>query len=399
MANGNCPIRSEHLFDYIARFGLCKKGMLTAYDDAQNIAPRAADINDSDMIQNDATVDRLHSSLRLPVQDSEHDVIAYTTDYLPYQNSHYVAGETAAGPVFVTVRNCGNVVIAMVRTALGTTHLLAPLEKLKRPAWYDKILMRKWPTAMDLLQAVGHPLASAPFQRIRDSDMSRALLRFDERLVILQHKVGVVFAGPGQDSFDEMLANGAPNVPPQFWRFMNFLGEQVDLRAWQGYSGGLDTSRNGYTGETTFYTRWQQLEIVFHAAPLIPSPPRSSSVVDRKRHIGNDIVVIVFRDKNAKPVKLETLKSKAVQVVVVVTPMSAKREFEFSIELYRRRGVPDIPILSGPILSVRNTREHRDLLLTQLLLAERASYKAPPLANLIGKTRSSMLRELVYEFM
>ena len=372
--------------------------MLTAYDDAQNIAPRAADTNGSDIIQNDATADILRSSFRLPIQDAEHDVIAYTTDYLPYRNSHYMASETAVGPVFVTVRNCGNVVIAMVRTALGTTHLLAPLEELKRPAWYDKILMRKWPTAMDLLQAVGHPLASASFQRIRGSEMSRALLRFDERLVILQHKIGVVFAGPGQDSFDEMLANEVPDVTPQFWRFMNFLGEQIDLCAWRGYSGGLDTSRSGHTGETTFYTRWQQLEIIFHAAPLIPSPPRISSVVDRKRHIGNDIVVIVFRDEGAKPVKLGTLRSKVVQVVIVITPVTSKRDFEFNIEVYRRRGVPDIPIISGSILSVKNTCEHRDLLLTLLLLAERASYKAPPLANLLGKTRSSMLRELVYEF-
>ena len=78
------------------------------------------------------------------------------------------------------------------------------------------------------------------------------------------------------------------------------------------YSGGLDTSGNR-TGEFSRYTTFSGLEIMLHVAPYIPNTVRAVAVpgisahtrrsqqadsqcLDRKRHIGNDVVMIVFKE-------------------------------------------------------------------------------------------------------
>jgi RAP1 GTPase activating protein 1 len=35
---------------------------------------------------------------------------------------------------------------------------------------------------------------------------------------------------------------------------------------------------------------------MYHVAPMIPNPSIDKQQLDRKRHLGNDIVVLLFRD-------------------------------------------------------------------------------------------------------
>ena len=35
---------------------------------------------------------------------------------------------------------------------------------------------------------------------------------------------------------------------------------------------------------------------MYHIAPMIPNPTHDKQQLDRKRHLGNDIVVLIFRD-------------------------------------------------------------------------------------------------------
>jgi hypothetical protein len=53
------------------------------------------------------------------------------------------------------------------------------------------------------------------------------------------------------------------------------------------------------TGSHLWYTRYCGAEIVLHVAHEIPYTERDVQQVERKRHIGNDIVVIVFREPGA----------------------------------------------------------------------------------------------------
>ena len=63
------------------------------------------------------------------------------------------------------------------------------------------------------------------------------------------------------------------------------------------FKGGLDTN-HGQTGEESVFEVYQDKEIMFHVSTLLPYSKTDSQQLERKRHIGNDIVTIIFQDEN-----------------------------------------------------------------------------------------------------
>lgn len=70
--------------------------------------------------------------------------------------------------------------------------------------------------------------------------------------------------------------------------------DQAALNRFAGYRGGLDIM-NGHTGSEAVYERYMDREIMFHVAPLLPHTAGDAQQLQRKRHVGNDIVAIVFQ--------------------------------------------------------------------------------------------------------
>lgn len=153
----------------------------------------------------------------------------------------------------------------------------------------------------------------------------------------LDFKIGIIYAKKGQKHEDEMFSNsksppsssfnGCKLIPtylstedgsPQFNQFLDSLGEKVDLKAWQGFRGGLPT--NGILAlnqaahqinhfnqpsppvlllaeGSSYFTEFCGNKIMFHVSTLLPYNENDPQKLDRKRHIGNDIVSIVFYDE------------------------------------------------------------------------------------------------------
>jgi hypothetical protein len=103
------------------------------------------------------------------------------------------------------------------------------------------------------------------------------------------------------------------DTSPAFEEFLTLLGDKVELVNHQGYAGGLSTKGNSLricntcsnnkllddsTGTHCVYTQFHNFEIVFHVANLIPipNPDVDTQRVARKRHLGNDVVLIIFKD-------------------------------------------------------------------------------------------------------
>ena len=68
-----------------------------------------------------------------------------------------------------------------------------------------------------------------------------------------------------------------------------FSPQRVPLKGWHKYAGGLDT-KNGSTGDETVYTKFEGLEFLFHVSTLLPISSADMQQLERKRHIGNDLV-------------------------------------------------------------------------------------------------------------
>ena len=87
---------------------------------------------------------------------------------------------------------------------------------------------------------------------------------------------------------------GNQSHSPAMEEFLRMLGQKIPLAEHRGYRGGLDT-QYGQTGEQSVYEVFRGKEIMFHVSTLLPYTGNEPQQLQRKRHIGNDIVAIIFQ--------------------------------------------------------------------------------------------------------
>lgn len=78
----------------------------------------------------------------------------------------------------------------------------------------------------------------------------------------------------------------------------------------------MDTT-HGQTGEYSVYETFQEKEIMFHVSTLLPYNKNDSQQLERKRHIGNDIVAVVFQEENT-PFAPDMIASNFLHAFIVV---------------------------------------------------------------------------------
>ncbi|EDR27377.1 rap GTPase-activating protein, putative [Entamoeba dispar SAW760] len=146
------------------------------------------------------------------------------------------------------------------------------------------------------------------------------LLLFESKLIVTEYKFGVIYMKKNQRSEEEAYENN--ECSPAFWKFMNLIGTKKQLKGWQNYSGGLDII-NGKTGEFMYYQYYDKFnfEIVYHVAPLLPYY-NGEEQLERKRFIGNDIVVIIFKEQSDEHDCFDprVISSSLNHIFIVITP-------------------------------------------------------------------------------
>lgn len=153
------------------------------------------------------------------------------------------------------------------------------------------------------------------------------------------------------------------------------------LSSLKRYRGGLDT-RHGQTGDSAVYEVFRGREVLFHVASLLPFSPGDSQQLQRKRHIGNDIVAVIFQEEPTpfSPDMIASHFLHAFVVVQVMDPCSANTRYKVSVTA--RDDVPNFgPRLPIPAVFMRGV-EFKEFLLTKLVNAESAAYKADKFSKL-----------------
>lgn len=141
-----------------------------------------------------------------------------------------------------------------------------------------------------------------------------AIKSVEDKLLMDKYKFGVIYAKQDQSNDNEMLQN--TEASEDFDRFMRLISRKIPLKGWSHYSGGLDVA-NDSTGQYSYYTKFRGFEIMFHVSTLLPHLEGDEQQVEKKRHIGNDVVVIVFLEGNA-PFDPDSIKSVFNHVFIVV---------------------------------------------------------------------------------
>eukprot|EP00127_Corallochytrium_limacisporum_P001604 Clim_evm1s70 gene=Clim_evmTU1s70 len=206
-----------------------------------------------------------------------------------------------------------------------------------------------------------------------------------------KYKVGILYIKAGQTTEDEILGNVTHSRA--FQEFLDFIGEPIKLMNFHGYNGGLDTHTFG-SGEVSYYTKYQDNEIMFHVSTLLPWDGKDMQFVERKRHIGNDICFIAFIDSPRHSVKPDVLRSQFNHVVCSVrVEHRSGTHTEYCVDFLARDEVPDF----GPSCCRRfwpKTDALRGYLLSRIIRAQAASMQVDVFAKSMRRFRWNELQKL-----
>ncbi|XP_078803422.1 rap1 GTPase-activating protein 1 isoform X24 [Oryzias latipes] len=270
----------------------------------------------------------------------------------------------------------------MLRTKLKTYHDVIPISCLT-----------EFPNVVQMAKLVCEEVNVDRFYPVLYPKASRLIVTFDEHVISNNFKFGVIYQKFGQTSEEELFGNMEES--PAFVEFLEFLGKKIELHDFKGFRGGLDVA-HGQTGTESVYTNFHNKEIMFHVSTKLPYTEGDSQQLQRKRHIGNDIVAIVFQEENT-PFVPDMIQSNFLHAYVVVQVENACSDnVTYKVSVTARDDVPFFgPALPDPAIFKKGP-EFREFLFTKLINAEYACYKAEKFAKLEERTRAALL-ETLYE--
>ncbi|KAM7065052.1 rap1 GTPase-activating protein 1-like isoform 8-T10 [Acridotheres tristis] len=271
----------------------------------------------------------------------------------------------------------------LLRTRTGTKHDLIPISCLN-----------EFPNAVQMAKLLCEDVNVERFFPVLYPKASQLIVAFDEHVINNNFKFGVIYQKPGQTTEEEVFSNTVESQG--FLEFLDFLGDKIQLQDFRGFRGGLDVTR-GQTGTESVYTNFRGKEIMFHVSTKLPFTEGDSQQLQRKRHIGNDIVAIIFQDEST-PFVPDMIASNFLHAYVVVQlTLSTTGDTLYKVSVTARDDVPFFgPPLPNPAI-FKKSAEFREFLLVKLINAEYSCYRAEKFAKLEERTRSALLESLFEE--
>ncbi|XP_021372625.1 rap1 GTPase-activating protein 1-like isoform X3 [Mizuhopecten yessoensis] len=312
----------------------------------------------------------------------------YRQYFLGREHFNYYTEDDSLGPMILSMKEEYNseqeYVRAIIRTRYATQHKLIPVEQL------DSI-----PNPIKVAKCVNDEISVDKFHPVLTTKGSEMIVQYDEHHLTNAYKFGIIYQKFGQTTEEALFGNVSHSKAME--EFLSVIGDRVALKNFKGFRGGLDT-HHSQTGETSVYTHLEDKEIMFHVSTLLPFTEADPQQLQRKRHIGNDIVAIIFQEENT-PFVPNIIASHFLHSYIVIQPIKdpLTQHTRYKVSVTARDDVPEF----GPKLPKDGMFEKgpkfRDFLLTKLVNAEMACYKGEKFAKLEERTRAALLECLHQE--
>ena len=309
---------------------------------------------------------------------------SYRAHFLGYDHQNFSAVDDDHGPVILSVKHYSdkeeNHIRVILRTMYGTVHRLIPNNDSDES-----------PSPLQLSRLLCEDLSVDKVEPILSPRASELIVNYDEHVVVNNYKFGIVYQKFGQITEEALFGNRRHSQAMD--EFLDMLGQRIDLNQHEGYKGGLDTV-HGQTGQYSVYQVFHNREIMFHISTLLPYSEVDKQQLQRKRHIGNDIVAVVFQENNT-PFSPNIIASNFLHAYIIVQPINnGAGNTSYRVSVTARTDVPYFgPNLPSPAIFEKGT-EFKEFLLTKLINAENACYKAEKFSTLERRTRSCLLSNL-----
>ncbi|ELT91917.1 hypothetical protein CAPTEDRAFT_143813 [Capitella teleta] len=330
----------------------------------------------------------LHAPVHL--ENPEFQTRWYFKYFLGKLHQNYVGGDLEKEPFFVSVvvTDANNHSVHQYRAILWRK---TGNQKICLPYTPNKPL-----TVKSILSTFGLEKVDKGPKEIFNPDVQKELLVLEEQEGSVNFKFGVIFAKEGQVSDDEMYSN--EHGTEYFEKFNNLLGDRIRLKGWEKFKGGLD-NKSDTTGKEAVHTVYEGHEVIFHISTMLPFTPDNSQQVERKRHVGNDIVNIIFYEvdgDNLPAFRPSMMKTHFTHIYAVVA--YNKQNDTYRIAVFSEESVP----LFGPALPCpplfTNHQEFRDFLLVKLINGEKAAFNVPVFAQKRQRTLEMLIKNMYQDY-
>jgi hypothetical protein len=207
-----------------------------------------------------------------------------------------------------------------------------------------------------------------------EGDISRHIIDFEKRFHVCRYKVGVLYVKDGQNSENDFYSNNS-NLSKDYLEFLEFLGQEISIEGWDKWDGGVTSD-----GARAVYAEYHGKEILFHVATLLPfSDDEDSQQLERKKYIGNDVVVLVYKE-GTQPFDPTVIKSQFNHVFIIIQKEQSKNPEEkfYRVAVATKPNVPQCPPhLMNPIFE-RN-EELRNFIFCKIINSEIATMTRVPI--------------------
>ncbi|XP_036039310.1 GTPase-activating Rap/Ran-GAP domain-like protein 3 isoform X2 [Onychomys torridus] len=324
------------------------------------------------------------------LENPEYHTRWYFKYFLGQVHQNYIGNDAEKSPFFLSV------------TLSDQNHQRVPQYRaiLWRKTGTQKLCLPYSPTKTLSVKSILSAMNLDKFEKgpreIFHPEIQKDLLVLEEQEGSVNFKFGVLFAKDGQLTDDEMFSNEIGSEA--FQKFLNLLGDTITLKGWTGYRGGLDT-KNNTTGINSVYTVYQGHEVMFHVSTMLPYSKENRQQVERKRHIGNDIVTIVFQEgeESSPAFKPSMIRSHFTHIFALVR--YDQKNDNYRLKIFSEESVPLFgpPLPSPPVFT--DHQEFRDFLLVKLINGEKATLETPTFAQKRRRTLDMLIRSLYQDLM
>lgn len=222
------------------------------------------------------------------------------------------------------------------------------------------------------------------------------ILKLDEQGLTNKYKVGILYCKAGQGTEEDMYNN--EEAGPAFVEFLETIGKRVRLKGFEKYKAGLDNKTDS-TGTHSLYATYQDCEVMFHVSTMLPFTPNNRQQLLRKRHIGNDIVTIVFQEPGSLPFSPKHIRSQFQHVFIcvrVVNPCTENTHYKVAVSRSKEVPVFGPPIRANALYSKSKT--FAEFLISKVINAENAAHRSEKFATMATRTRQEYLKDLATNY-
>ncbi|KAI0989020.1 hypothetical protein GJ496_005698 [Pomphorhynchus laevis] len=322
------------------------------------------------------------TSVFLSLLNIDQSAKIYENEFCKKKHLNYAIEDKYKNKIILSILQ-DNYDISQFRTIVRTNEKILPGKidrgNIQQPMSLEQILRFTLPD-----------VSVSSYKLLQGDQIPNKIAIYDNQTISNCFKFGILYQKAYQITEEEMYENVDHSESMQ--RFLDFIAEPISLQNHKGFCGGLD-NKYGLTGNNSYYSKFEGNEIMFHVSTLLPHCPSDPQQIERKRHIGNDIVTIIFQEPGAHFCP-SVISSQFLQVYICVQPVDAD---SYRVAVAAKSNISRFgPFIEG-VGQYRKDDMFRKCLFSKLINAQIAACNSTGKIGSMLRKRRNMLFDQLFE--